>query len=165
MRFARVFAPLLLTTLLSTACSMLPTGQKDLYSLRRDAQEAYSGNEDARAEKLLLGLLRAVPNDAEAWLYLGNLYARTGRPEEAVNAYQKSLMLDRRDPRAWHNLGVVRLRESWAAFIQAYDVAPADHPLHDRIDQVIRAMETIPLDGLRRTESTEGRPASAEGKK
>jgi tetratricopeptide (TPR) repeat protein len=153
MRYQRFLLPILLSTLLVTGCNTLPEGQEDLYSLRREAQEAYSGNQNVRAEMLLLGLLRAVPNDAEAWFYLGNLYARTSRPDEAVKAYQKSLMLNRSEPRAWHNLGVVRLRESWAAFIQAHDLAPADHPLHDRIEAVIRAMETIPLDGLRRTKN------------
>lgn len=161
MRGIRYLA-LLLPALLATGCSLLPTTQDDLYALRREAQQAYAGSEDARAEKLLLGLLREVPNDAEAWFYLGNLYARTGRPDEAVNAYQKSLMLNRSDPRAWHNMGVVRLRESWAAFIQAYDLAPPGDPLHDRVEQVIQAMESIPLDGLRRKDAA---PASAEDKR
>lgn len=142
---------LLLLLLPATGCSLLPMERDDLYELRREAQLAYAGSEDARAEKLLLGLVRAVPNDAEAWFYLGNLYARSKRPEEAINAYQKTLMLDRRDPRAWHNMGVVRLREAWAAFIQAHEVATPGDPLHAKLEAVIKAMESIPLEGLNRT--------------
>lgn len=160
MRHTLALLPLLFVVLLTAGCGMLPAKTEDLYALRRDAQEAYAGNQDARAEKLLLGLLRDVPNDAEAWFYLGNLYARTNRPDEAVNAYQKALMLNRADPRPWHNLGVVKLRESWAAFIQAHALTKPDDPLYERIEQVIKAMETIPLDGLRRDAKPQ---PSAEG--
>jgi tetratricopeptide (TPR) repeat protein len=136
--------------LLLHGCAMLPSEQGNLYDLRHQAEEAYAGSEDERAEKLLLGLLRAVPNDAEAWLYLGNLYARTNRPEQAVQAYQKSLILNSSDARAWHNMGVVRLREAWAAFIRAHDVATPGNPLHAKAETVIDAMEKIPLEGLSR---------------
>ena len=87
-------AAVLPLVLLLGGCAMLPGDTGNLYELRRDAQLAYTGGEDQRAEKLLVGLTRAVPNDAEAWFYLGNLYARTNRPELATQAYQKSLMLN-----------------------------------------------------------------------
>lgn len=135
---------------LLTGCGMLPQESDNLYQLRRDAQVSYASSEDARTEKLLLGLVRAVPTDAEAWFYLGNLYARTKRPDEAAEAYQKAAMLNRADPRPWHNLGVVRMRESWAAFIQAHYLAGPEHPLYEKIEAVIQAMETIPLEGLQR---------------
>jgi cytochrome c-type biogenesis protein CcmH/NrfG len=131
-------------------CSMLPTQQGNLYDMRREAQAAYVGNQDERAEKLLLGLSRAVPNDPETWFYLGNLYARTNRPDQAVDAYQKALMLNGGDPRAWHNLGVVRLRQAWAAFIQADDLTRPGDPLHARADAIIGTMEKMPLEGLKR---------------
>ena len=46
----------LLAMLLLSACSMMPADQGNLYELRREAQVAYDNSEDARAEKLLLGL-------------------------------------------------------------------------------------------------------------
>ncbi len=141
-------------------CSMLPKEQVNLYDMRRDAQVAYENNEDARAEKLLVGLTRAVPNDGETWFYLGNLYARTNRPEEATHAYQNALLLNSKDARAWHNIGVVRLREAWAAFIQANDLTPPDSPIHAKTDVLINAMEKMPLEGLSRSP----RPAATESK-
>lgn len=147
-------------------CAMLPAETGNLYELKRDAQVAYAGNEDDRAEKLLLGLTRAVPNDGEAWFYLGNLYARSNRPEQAAQAYQKALMLNGNDARAWHNLGVVRLREAWAAFIQAHGLTAPGDPLGAKLEELIRAMETMPLEGLRRAPKAQA-PAAArdEGKK
>lgn len=144
---ALCFLPLLL---LLNACGMLPTEQGSVYDMRREAQLAYAGAQDERAEKLLLGLSRAAPNDAETWFYLGNLYARTNRPEQATQAYQKALMLNSNDGKAWHNIGVVRVREAWAAFIQAYALVPQDDPMHAKLEEVISAMEKIPLEGLKR---------------
>ncbi|OGB27464.1 MAG: hypothetical protein A3I66_06150 [Burkholderiales bacterium RIFCSPLOWO2_02_FULL_57_36] len=141
----------LLPVFLLGGCAMLSTESGNLYDMRRDAQVAYAGGQDERAEKLLIGLTRAVPNDAEAWFYLGNLYARTNRPEQATEAYQKSLMLNSGDVRAWHNIGVVRVREAWAAFIQAHHLAQPDDPLHAKLESLINAMEKIPLDGLSRS--------------
>jgi tetratricopeptide (TPR) repeat protein len=154
----------LLTLLLLSGCSMMPAEQGNLYEMRREAQVAYENSEDARAEKLLLGLARAVPNDAETWFYLGNLYARSNRPDDAIRAYQKSLMLNGRDARAWHNMGVVRLREAWAAFIQTYDLTEPGDPLHGKAETVIGAMEKIPLEGLRRP-AGKGPSAPDGGKK
>lgn len=140
----------LLSILLLGGCSVLSMESGNLYDMRRDAQVAYAGGQDERAEKLLIGLTRAVPNDAEAWFYLGNLYARTNRPEQATQAYQKSLMLNSGDARAWHNIGVVRVREAWAAFIQAHNLSKTDDPLYAKLESLISAMEKIPLDGLSR---------------
>ncbi|MBS0307660.1 MAG: tetratricopeptide repeat protein [Proteobacteria bacterium] len=139
-----------LLPLLLNACAMLPSEQNNIYDLRREAQIAYTGEQDERAEKLLLGLSRAAPNDAETWFYLGNLYARTNRPEQATQAYQKALMLKGSDAKAWHNIGVVRVREAWAAFIQAYSLAPVNDPMHAKLEALISAMEKIPLEGLTR---------------
>jgi Flp pilus assembly protein TadD len=135
---------------LLSACSAFPSGQGDVYAMRREAQVAYAGNQDERAEKLLLGLTRSAPNDAEAWFYLGNLYARSSRPDKAADAYQKALMLGGGDAKTWHNIGVVRLREAWAAFIQAYSLAPAGDPLQAKLEELIAAMEKMPLEGFTR---------------
>lgn len=137
-------------TLLS-GCAMISGEQHgNIYDLRRDAQQAYGGGEDERAEKLLIALSRAAPNEPETWFSLGNLYARTNRPEQAVDAYQKALMFNRADSRAWHNMGVVKLREAWAAFIQAFNASTPDNPLHAKVETLISAMEKIPLEGLSR---------------
>ncbi|TCS37540.1 tetratricopeptide repeat protein [Paucimonas lemoignei] len=152
----RRLATLLVPVLLLSGCAAFSGHDDDLYSLRRDAQVAYAGDQDERAEKLLLGVTRAVPNDVEAWFYLGNLYARTNRPDQAAQAYQKALMLNGNDAKVWHNLGVVRLREAWAALIQAYNAGPSDDPLHARLEALISGMEKLPLDGLSRT----AKPAS-----
>ena len=46
---------------------------------------------DAKAEALYQGLARTAPNDPETWLRLGNLYARSNRPDEAADYYRAAL--------------------------------------------------------------------------
>lgn len=144
--------------LVAGGCSLLPQG--DIYKMHRDAQLAYTVEEDDRAEKLYLGLARAAPTEPDTWFYLGNLYARSNRPEKAAEAYQKALMLNSTDARVWHNIGVIRVREAWAAFIQAHALVPADDPTRVKLEALIDAMEKIPLDGLKRS-AAKNAPAAA----
>lgn len=150
----------LLLLVAASGCSTT-TPQGDIYDMRRQAQVAYAAEEDQRSEALFLGLARAAPNDPETWFYLGNLYARTNRPVQAIEAYEKSLMLKSVDPRPWHNIGVVRIRQAWAAFIQAEALGDPNDPLRGKLHELISAMEKLPLDGLSRT----AKPAAAEASK
>lgn len=103
-----------------------------LYEQHQNAVLAYESGADARAEALYQGLARAAPNDPETWLRLGNLYARSNRPDNAADAYQRTLLLAPGDARAWYNLGIIRQRQAHAAFIQAHHFVADDDPLHAR---------------------------------
>ena len=149
MSFLRIALPTLL--LLLSGCSALRSQPNDIYALREQAQAAYAGEQDDKAEKLLLGLAREAPSEPETWVTLGNLYARSSRPDQAVDAYQKALMLNSTDARVWHNLGVVRVRQAWASFVQSYALVKGEDPLRAKLDSLIEAMEKIPLEGLSRT--------------
>jgi tetratricopeptide (TPR) repeat protein len=149
---------------LLSGCTLWPsvTNGEDVYDLQRQAIAAYDDGEDAKAERVLMALLRTSPNDSLSWFYLGNLYARTDRPDQAVEAYQKSLMLNNGDPRAWHNMGVIRLRQARAAFIQAYDLTQPEDPLHGKAELLINAMEKIPLDAMREKPAAPERNAAKQ---
>jgi Flp pilus assembly protein TadD len=126
---------MVLVGLLVSACGQLPLASHegtDVYQQQADAVAAYEGGTNARAEQLLDGVLRVAPNDAENWFRLGNLYARTDRPDQAVDAFQKSLMLRNNDARVWHNLSVVRLRQAQAALAQANALAVDDPALFEK---------------------------------
>jgi tetratricopeptide (TPR) repeat protein len=158
MSFRFAFALLAVCSSLSlSACSVLQPQANDVYELREKAQIAYAGEQDDKAEKLLLGLARSAPSEPETWFTLGNLYARTNRPDQAVDAYQKALMLNSTDAKVWHNLGVVRVRQAWAAFAQSYALTkdnPGDEKLRAKVEGLITAMETLPLEGLSRSEKS-----------
>jgi len=117
----------------------------DVITINREAQLAYEGGENAKAEALYKSLVRKMPNDAETWFRLGNLYARSNRPDEAANAYQRALIADNANPRAWHNLGVIRLRQAWAAMMQAQEYLKPDTPLYQAVDLVLKQLEKMPI--------------------
>lgn len=132
------------TSTVATAIRALDN-DPDLVTINREAQLAYESGEDAKAEALYKSLVRKMPNDAETWLRLGNLYARSNHPDEAANAYQKALIANSADPRAWHNLGVVRLRQAWASMLQAYSNLDPGDPLYRNVEETIKHLSQLPL--------------------
>ena len=134
------------TTTVATAIKALDN-EPDLITINREAQLAYESGEDAKAEVLYRSLVRRMPNDSETWLRLGNLYARSNHADEAANAYQKALIANNGDPRAWHNLGVVRLRQAWAAMLQAHSNLEPKDPLYGNVEALIKHLGQLPLLG------------------
>ena len=80
-----------------------------------------------------------------AWDRLGGLYKTSGRYDEAVEAYQKAISLDREDATYRYHLGLVfaaqrRLEEAISAFEQVIEIEP-DHGLaHAAIGSYHRRM-------------------------
>ncbi len=130
--------------LLTQACSF-GSRSSDIYAKQESAVLAYGTGDDAKAEALFQGLVRTIPNDPENWLRLGNLYARSNRPEEAARAYEKSLMLNPGDARTWYNLGVVRQRQAYALFMQSNLLLDKDDPLHTRTEALIKQLALHPV--------------------
>lgn len=125
------------------APSELPQ-RSDLFQLSNDAQLAYESGEDAQAEKLYMALLRQTPGDPEIWFRLGNLYARSHRPDAAADAYQRVLSINGNEPRAWYNLSIVRLRQGWAALIQANNYSANGDNINQESAKMIDHLEKIP---------------------
>jgi len=118
--------------------------RSDLFQLSNDAQLAYDAGEDAKAEQLYMALLRKTPNDPEIWFRLGNLYARAHRPDAAADAYQRVLSINNTEHRAWYNLGIVRLRQGWAAMMQAYGHSASGTPVNIESERMIGHLERMP---------------------
>jgi cytochrome c-type biogenesis protein CcmH/NrfG len=129
----------MMATTLLCACSTLASFDpfemgSSPYERQAAALRAYNKGEDAQAESLYLGLLRLSPSDAETHLRLGNLYARSGRPDRAADSYIQTLMVDPADTRAWYNLGIVRQRQAQAALIEAHARLPQGDPRRARVE-------------------------------
>lgn len=72
------------------------------------------------------------PNDAEAWIQLGNLYFDSENFEKAINAYQKSLALKPDNANVLTDLGVMYRRSGKPAeAIKAFDRAISVDPRHE----------------------------------
>lgn len=129
--------------LLSGCGSLMQTSTDDAMSMQNDALRAYEEGEDAKAESLYIGLTRISPNDAETWLRLGNLYARSERPDKAADAYQRALLLSPSDARIWYNLGVIRQRQTLASYIQALQLSQPNDLIYERSEALIKQFAPI----------------------
>ncbi|MGR8919409.1 MAG: tetratricopeptide repeat protein [Gammaproteobacteria bacterium] len=110
--------------LLLAACSSAPEREDpaaaavDLNAARASADAAYEAGEWREAETHYAALLRAAPQEAGYWFRMGNIYARTERPDQAVQAYREALVRDANNAKAWFNMGVVQLRQAANSFGQ-----------------------------------------------
>ena len=123
----------------------LTDNDPDVITINRDAQLAYEKGEDAKAEALYRSLARRMPTDSETWVRLGNLYARRNLPDDAAAAYQRALVANNSEVRAWHNLGVVRLRQAYAALLQAYANLSPQNPLYRQVEQALEYLSQLPM--------------------
>lgn len=112
--------------------------------------------------------LEVNPNDAQAHLHIGNLYAHLGRPGEAVGHWQKAVEMDGSLSVAWRNLGL----HAWAvendlakaenAYRKAIEARPKDQTLYRDLGEIlisqgnrpeaIKVLESSPPDRLQRAD-------------
>lgn len=112
------------------------------------AQFTQADGEAARNEALYVSALRRAPNDGETWFRLGNLYAAHHRAEAAAAAYGRALRVNNADARALHNLGVVRLRQGYAALLQGQLMVSDDEDaLGVRIERLLKELGEVSVLG------------------
>lgn len=104
----------------------------DYFALKADAEKAYKKKDYKTAEKKYLKISKGVARDPDAWFKLGNIYARTQRPNLAVRAYKEAIVRDTKHTKAWNNLAVVYLRQALNAYTSMVTHADADDPLLEK---------------------------------
>jgi cytochrome c-type biogenesis protein CcmH/NrfG len=124
----------LLLGVLLAGCSHMATKTptqrlNHVLTTQQQAEAAYRSNDMQHAEALYLQLTRMIPQEADYWYMLGNTYVRTQQPDNAVQAFQQAILRNPNHARAWHNLGIVRMRQATAAFVSSASTAKADDPL------------------------------------
>jgi len=114
--------------------------------LQQQAWQAYQNGDWAEAEQSYRALTRQVPQEADPWFRLGNIYARQEKPAAAVAAYQEALVRQPKNGKAWHNMGVVQLRQAMNSFSNLEQATEPGDPLHARaramLEAVTRALES-----------------------
>jgi Flp pilus assembly protein TadD len=100
----------------------------DVASARAAGESAYAAADWRGAEPHYRALVTAVPQDAELWFRLGNIYARSDQPDAAVSAYREALVRDADLGKAWFNMGVIQLRQAANSFLKMNVHAAAGDP-------------------------------------
>lgn len=114
----------------------------------REAAAAYEKEDWQTAEEKYKYLTEHTPGEAEPWFRLGNIYARTGRLDEAVDAYRESLVRDTRNSKVWHNLGIVQLRIATNTFVEMLQYTDNNDPLNNRAKRVVNTVSDLMASGF-----------------
>lgn len=104
------------------ACSSTDK-RPDIYQLVSDADNAYRISEYTRAEMLYRKITQVMPEDANAFFRLGNIYARQNKPEMAINSYREAILRDSGQAKYFNNLAVVFLMQAEHALTLASEKA------------------------------------------
>lgn len=89
-----------------------------LYNLEKEAALAYKNKNWKVAEEKYGLIISESPKVAEVWFMLGNVYARTSRPEKAIVAYKEAVVRRADYKQAWRNLGIISLRTTAHLYIE-----------------------------------------------
>lgn len=103
---------------LLSGCASSP-GTHQLASVVADQRKAEVAYEKGNLAEALAGyeaLTAAMPGSVDFWFRLGNIHVRMDHPDLAAADYEHALKLDSGNAKAWHNLGIVRMRQAAAAF-------------------------------------------------
>ena len=118
-----------------------PTKQlDDVLALSKKASDAYAQGRMDEAAKDYQSLTQLVPEDPNYWYLLGNTLVKLQEPDQAVQAYDQAIIRNPRHARAWHNLGVIRLRQSEAAFVSSAETANSGDPLQQASRRIATAL-------------------------
>lgn len=97
------------------------------------AEAAMQHNDFAAAEPLLQKALSAKPDDYRAWFDLGYVYNALQRPADAINAYQKAIVIQPGVFESNLNLGLLLAKQGQSAEAAKYlkaatQLTPTTHP-------------------------------------
>jgi len=141
---------LILITLNLSGCNLLniqpdqpsPT-ISGINQLEQQAEEAYANKDWVAAEKAYKSLTLQLPGDANPWFRLGNVYARANNLDAAVAAYREALVRDHKSSKAWHNMGVIQLRQAANTFLEMQQYTEENVPLSLRARYAVNSIANL----------------------
>ncbi|MGD9247214.1 MAG: tetratricopeptide repeat protein [Desulfobacteraceae bacterium] len=89
-------------------------------------------NDQSKKLAALIEATKATPDNTQVWTQLGHFYFDTGKPDKAIEAYEKSLSIDGNRPDVWTDLGVMYRRSgNPQKAVDAFDHALAVNSRHE----------------------------------
>ncbi|MEX2353901.1 MAG: tetratricopeptide repeat protein [Gammaproteobacteria bacterium] len=149
-RYTRFFLIALLLSL--TGCVSQPvqqetTDQPDVNTIQKQAASSYENSDWRESEKYYLILVENDPENALNWHRLGNIYARTNRPDAAIIAYREALARDNKLANAWYNLGIIQLRQAAHSFNEMQIHIDSTMPLAESGQNLLEGILELIQDG------------------
>ena len=132
----------------------------DMFKLEHDADVAYQKGDFATSEKDYLELVKKIPEEPLHWFRLGNIYARTHRPDAAIVAYREAVLRNPQYSKAWYNMGIIQLREAANTFNQMQVHTESKDPLYAEgkrlMDDILGIIQNKNSDATQQPDEGEG---------
>lgn len=129
-----LYMSLVLTFVLGFLCGVVFTSYKNSALNAPAEPSAEKGHSESDIEGMALALKKEIekkPDNAGAWIQLGNLYFDHGENEKAVRAYEKAIELDPENADVFTDLGVVYRRTgNPQKAVESFDKAVAVNKSH-----------------------------------
>jgi tetratricopeptide (TPR) repeat protein len=122
-------------------------GEVDLIHVRQEAEASYAAKNYPEAEKHYTVLVQKVPVEADNWFRLGNIYARTNRPDNAIAAYREALVRDPQNRKAWFNMAILQFNSATNSLKELQKLAEPGDPLTQRGAEILRQLDALVKDG------------------
>ena len=137
--------PALLVFLALAGCASSPDTRtnKELFDALKKADTAYSEGNWLGAEQYYQQLIDKVPNDAYAWMRLGNTRLQQGLLKAAIVAYQESILHDPDQSKSYYNLSTAYMLQAQQALEQAQQKLQSYDPGLILISQRIRGLQEL----------------------
>ena len=127
----------------STADKAVGAAGVDLKATTALAEDSYAKGDWPTAARNYAILTQRIPQDANLWFKLGNAYARSEQPDQAIVAYREVLVRDGAFAKAWFNMGIVQLRQAANSFLKMETNVPAGDPMRAQAQQAYASIMKI----------------------
>ncbi|MCP3850584.1 MAG: tetratricopeptide repeat protein [Gammaproteobacteria bacterium] len=137
---------LILCSVFIVGCQTMNESVRTSNTLRQDqviADKAYFEGDYIEAERAYKRMTIDNPSESYNWFKLGNIYAKTNRPEKAKEAYKETLVKDPENAKAWHNLGVIQLRQAVLSFVRVQHTSSPDSVIYKHAETAIGLLDEI----------------------
>tara|TARA_R110002072_G_scaffold32211_8_gene98624 strand:+ start:934 stop:1398 length:465 start_codon:yes stop_codon:yes gene_type:complete len=115
----------------------------DLIEILEQANIAYENDDLVTSEKNYGILINKLPEEAEYWFRLGNIYVRTNRPYDAMSLYREAVLRDPQFAKAWYNLGIVQLKQTAFSLNEMLIYTDKQDPLYSKAATMLEQIKSI----------------------
>jgi len=115
----------------------------DLFELQKQADQAYLNDDYTTAERDYAILVKELPEIAEHWFRLANIYVRTNRPVAAITLYREAVLRDPSYAKAWFNMSIVQLKQTAYSLNEMLLYTDKDDPMYSKAKALLDGIESI----------------------
>jgi tetratricopeptide (TPR) repeat protein len=115
----------------------------DLIKIQEQANIAYESDDLVTSEKNYEILIKELPEEAEPWFRLGNIYVRTNRPYAAISLYREAVLRDPQFAKAWYNMGIVQLKQTAFSLNEMLIYTDKQDPLYSKAATMLEQIKSI----------------------